>query len=79
MAKAKTSYSILSAEQKQARLQRAKDCVKAEKAAKEAGFKGEPGRGYWKAVHAFCTKKGIPYPEAKTRKPRQKTVKKVKR
>lgn len=70
MAKAQTTYSILSDEEKARRIARATECVKAEKAAKEAGFTGERGKGYWKAVHAFCEAHGIAYPEKGAAKPR---------
>jgi uncharacterized protein YdbL (DUF1318 family) len=74
MAKAKTTYSILSDEEKARRIARASACVKAEKAAKEAGFSGEPGKGYWKAVRAYCEAKGITYP---VRKAKAKSAKKA--
>ena len=65
MAKAKTTYSILSDAEKARRIERASACLKAEKAAKEAGFKGAPGKGYWKAVRKYCETNGIKYPVAK--------------
>ena len=49
----------------------------AEKKAVDAGFKREKGKGYWKAVHAFCDANGIKLPTTRKAKAEPKVKVKV--